>query len=243
MRSRNLYNPSSKKPFKLSRSRLENFIKCARCFYLDRRLGVEPPSGPPFNLNIAVDALFKKEFDVYREKKEPHPLMREYGINAVPYAHPHLNIWRENFKGVQFLHEPTNLLITGAIDDVWMNPEGALIIADYKATSKNGEITLEDEWKIAYKRQMEIYQWLFRRNGFKVANTGYFVYSNGLKDCDDFKDCLRFKTVVLPHEGNDSWVEKCILDAHACLTSSAIPNMTDDCGFCKYLRDASSIKG
>ena len=39
-----------------------------------------------------------------------------------------------------------------------------LIIVDYKATAKNGEVNLDADWQIGYKRQMEIYQWLFRQN-------------------------------------------------------------------------------
>lgn len=242
MRTRNLYDPLSSKPFKLSRSRLENFIRCPRCFYIDRRLGVEPPPGYPFNLNSAVDTLLKKEFDLYRVKKVPHPLMKDFGVDAIPFAHPDLNIWRENFKGVQFLHEPSNLLITGAIDDVWINPDEELIIVDYKATSKNGEITLDDAWKIGYKRQMEIYQWLFRRNGFNVAKTGYFVYCNGLKGEAEFGDCLKFKTKLLPYVGDDSWIDKCISDAHTCLNSDIPPNIKEGCGFCMYLEDVTSLR-
>src|SRR3972149_10504652 len=59
-----LYNPKDKKPFKLSRSKLELFTECPRCFYLDRKLGVGRPPGFPFALNSAVDALLKKEFDI-----------------------------------------------------------------------------------------------------------------------------------------------------------------------------------
>ncbi len=39
-RTRNLYDPASKEPFRLSRSKIDLFLECARCFYLDRRLGV-----------------------------------------------------------------------------------------------------------------------------------------------------------------------------------------------------------
>ena len=43
IRSRNLYKPNQEKPFKLSRSKVDNFISCKRCFYIDRRLGVGHP--------------------------------------------------------------------------------------------------------------------------------------------------------------------------------------------------------
>ncbi|MGH8248319.1 MAG: PD-(D/E)XK nuclease family protein, partial [Gammaproteobacteria bacterium] len=85
-RTRNLYFPGSAKPFRLSRSKVELFVACPRCFYLDRRLGVAPPSGPPFNLNSAVDELLKREFDTYRKLSQPHPLMERSGVDAIPYA-------------------------------------------------------------------------------------------------------------------------------------------------------------
>ena len=63
-RVRNLFEPGLKEPFRLSRSRIENFLNCPRCFYLDRKLGVDQPPGYPFSLNAAVDTLLKKEFDL-----------------------------------------------------------------------------------------------------------------------------------------------------------------------------------
>ena len=74
-RTKNIYDPKSNKPFRLSRVRIENFLACPKCFYLDRRLGIAQPGGFPFNLNKAVDTLLKKEFDLHRAKQKAHPLM------------------------------------------------------------------------------------------------------------------------------------------------------------------------
>ena len=237
-RTRNLYHPDSREVFKLSRSKLENFIRCRLCFYLDLRLGVAQPPGFPFNLNSAVDHLLKKEFDIHRAKNEPHPLMEHYGIDAVPFQHKDLNTWRENFVGVQYQHKPTNFLITGAIDDVWQNSKGELIVVDYKATSKESEVTIDADWQDGYKRQMEIYQWLLRKNGFKVSDTGYFVYANGRRDRKAFDGKLEFDVTVLPYEGDDSWVEKEIKNAHRCLRSSAPPDPDPSCEYCEYRKAA-----
>jgi len=172
--------------FKLSRSKIDLFLNCPRCFYLDRRLGVGRPPMFPYTLNSAVDALLKKEFDIHRSKGEAHPMMEHYKIDAIPFKHEKMDEWRNNFTGIQYLHKPTNLLIFGAIDDIWINPDKELIIVDYKSTSKDGDINLDADWQIGYKRQMEIYQWLFRKNDFKVSNIGYFVYANGIKDKEAF---------------------------------------------------------
>lgn len=229
--------------FKLSRSKIDLFLNCPRCFYLDRRLGVSQPSGPPFSLNNAVDLLLKREFDGYRALQKTHPLMLENGIDAVPFSHPELEHWRDSLhKGISYALPGTNLIISGGVDDVWVNRSGELIIVDYKATSKKVEVSLDEDWQIAYKRQMEIYQWLFRRNGFRVHPTGYFVYCNGVQDAERFDANLRFSIKVIGYTGNDEWIEDVIRDAHRCLSSGELPQSSAGCQFCKYREAARSVE-
>ena len=241
-RTRNLYDPKNSTPFKLSRSKIELFLDCPRCFFLDRKLGVGRPPGFPFNLNSAVDALLKKEFDKYRAKGTKHPLIEKYGVDAIPAQHPDLNTWRENFKGVQFHHKLTNLLITGAIDDLWINPKGEYIVVDYKATAKDEDITaLDKEWHDGYKRQMEMYQWLIRKNGLLVSDTGYFVYANGKSSRDGFNGRLEFDVTLISYVGASGWVDKAILAISKCLKSSKIPKPGDDCDYCAYLSAVNGV--
>ena len=200
-RTKNIFNPSDSKPFKLSRSKIELFIECQRCFYIDRRLGVGRPPGFPFNLNSSVDALLKNEFDTYRVKGLKHPLIEKYGVDARPAPHKDLDKWRQNFTGIQYLHEPTNLLVFGAIDDLWINSRDEYIVVDYKATSKNEKITnINQGWQITYKRQIEIYQWLLRNSGYSVSNAGYFVYCNGQKNRDAFNGKLEFDITLISYK-------------------------------------------
>jgi CRISPR/Cas system-associated exonuclease Cas4 (RecB family) len=241
-RTRNIFDPKSTEAFKISRSKIDLFLNCPRCFYLDRRLGVGQPPGYPFNLNTAVDTLLKKEFDVHRANVTPHPLMKEYGINAIPFTHEKMDEWRENFKGVQYHHKGINLIITGALDDIWVNPQGELIVVDYKSTSKTEEVTLDADWQIGYKRQMEIYQWLLRQNGFKVSNVGYFVYCNGDTDKEAFDAKLEFKIKVIPYTGNDGWIEQTLNSLHKCLMVESLPESGPDCDFCHYRQAANKFE-
>jgi len=241
-RLRGLFAPNAKDPFKLSRSKIDLFIECPRCFYLDRKLGIGRPPGFPFSLNSAVDILLKKEFDLHRAKKEAHPLMKHYGIKAVPFDHPKMKEWRNPFQGIQFLHPETNLLIFGAIDDLWQDEKNRLIIVDYKSTSTSREITLDDEWKKSYKRQMEIYQWLFLQNGFDVSETGYFVYCNGNTDKSAFDGKLEFDVKILPYKGDVTWISKLIFDIKKCLSSSDIPCPNPNCDYCLYQKNVQDIE-
>jgi len=138
--------------------------------------------------------------------------------------------------GVQYVHEPTNLLLYGAVDDIWVDKKGELIVVDYKATSKVEEVTLDAEWQNSYKRQMEIYQWLLRKLGFKVSKTGYFVYCNGKTDRDGFNGRVEFDITVLPYTGDDSWIEAVVLNLKKCLKSKKIPKESTDCEFCGYAK-------
>lgn len=234
-RTRNLYDSNSPETFRISRSKIDLFINCPRCFYLDRRLGVAQPPGYPFSLNSAVDKLLKKEFDTHRAKGTTHPLMKAYGIDAVPLSHEKINEWRDSLRaGITFKIDDENVVITGGVDDVWVKPDGEFIIADYKATSKDDEVTLDADWQIGYKRQMEMYIWLFRKNGFKVSDTGYFVYCNGNTDKAAFDAKLEFDIKVIPYTGNTDWVEPTIRKAIECLKQDTLPEPGEDCDYCKY---------
>jgi len=237
-----LYENKTGKAFKISRSKIDLFIQCQKCFYLDRVLGIGRPPGFPFSLNSAVDKLLKKEFDIHRAEHTTHPLMKAYGLDAIPFKHPKMNEWRENFRGITYLDPGTNLLITGAVDDVWIKPNGELIIVDYKSTSKESEVNLDAQWQDGYKRQMEIYQWLFRKNGFTVSDTGYFVYCNGKTDKEAFDAKLEFDIKLLPYTGKTDWIEPTIKNIYECLNSEIIPRAADDCDYCNYVKSREGVK-
>jgi hypothetical protein len=238
--AKKLFDPASDKPFALSRSKVALFMECPRCFYLDRRLGIARPAGFPFNLNSAVDALLKKEFDAFRRRGEPHPFMSAAGLNAVPHAHPQLETWRANFTGVRTVHEPSGFELFGAIDDLWRDlGTGELIVADYKATSKAAEVTLDADWQDGYKRQMEFYQWLLRRQGLTVAKRGWFVYCNGRRDLDAFDNRLEFRVKMIPYDGDDAWVEPVLLDIRDTLDAPEPPPPGEDCEYCVFAEKAT----
>lgn len=235
------FDASSSEPFRISRSKIDVFIECPRCAFLDLRLGVKRVSGPSFTLNNAVDELFKREFDIHREAKTAHPLMRRYGVDAVPLADDRLDEWRDALRrGIAARHAPTNLYVRGGIDDVWVASTGELIIVDYKATSKKEGPSTPSDLYPSYKRQMEIYQWLFRQNGFAVSPTGYFVYANGKSDMKAFDGRLEFDVVLIPYTGDDSWVDRALVDLKAMLMSETIPPIGKDfrgegpCEYCTY---------
>jgi len=220
----------------LSRSKIDLFMECQRCFYIDNKLGTARPPGYPFNLNSAVDALLKKELDSYRAKGEQHPLAKAYGLDAVPFAHERMDEWRNALnQGVQFVHKATGLTVRGGVDDIWVNKNGELIVIDYKATSKDGKIeSLDEDWHRGYKRQIEVYQWLLRQNGFKVSDTGYWFYANASKDREAFDGRLDFELTLVPYKGSTDWIDDTLIALKTCLDSEQIPPAGEECDYCRY---------
>lgn len=229
--------------WKLSRSKIDLFLECPRCFYLDNKLGTKRPGMPSFNLNIAVDELFKKEFDVHRKEGTTHPLLEKYEIDAVPFAHNDLDAWRDNFTGIMHTDPDTGLLVSGAVDDIWVRPDGELIVVDYKATSKDGRIEQlgDSPWEQQYTRQLGVYKWLLEQNGFTVADTGYLVYANADQAVDAFNDQLVFETTVVPVPTDTKWIAPTLGDIKSCLERDEIPPTGQACEYCPY-REAAGKK-
>ena len=219
----------------ISRSKVELFLECPRCFWLDVRAKLRRPSGPPFSLNVAVDHLLKNEFDRYRGGAVVPPRVAKEGLAYIPAAHPDLPHWRLNFQGVRVDHPASGLTAFGAIDDLWIDAAGRHYVVDYKATAKADEVSLDAEWQVAYKRQVEFYQWLLRGRGLDVSDRAFFVYANGIKDDGPFDDVLRFRTKIIAYDGDAGWVEPTLIEVAACLAQDDPPAPATDCEYCRYV--------
>ena len=224
---------------KISRYSVEKFLNCPRCCVLEVKYKIRPLS-LPFTLNMAVDNLCKNEFDYYREKQEPHPMFLEHDIEAVPFKHPDIDRWRNNRQGIRYISEEHQYNFGGAIDDVWQKPNGQLIISDVKATSKNefdwDKTFNQYDYAKGYQRQLEMYQWLFKMNGFDVASEAYLVYYNGKKHEPSFNKKLKFDEYVIKLECSTDWVEEKVIETAKMIQSDQFPKPSSSCANCNYLK-------
>ena len=255
-RHRGQYDPTNPVPYELSRSRIENFVRCPACFYLQQVKVVPFPSIPGFNINEATDILLKRDFDQYRGSETTHPFLQGIGMeHLIPYQHPDFEKWTQSLHfgadgRMNTVHQEGNIKLGGGLDDVWFNTKTKeLHIVDYKSTSQkmNGKkITLDDQWKASYKRQMDIYVWIMRRKGFKVSSTGYFLYCDGDRFTKErfLKSdgaVMQFKMSLLPYEVTTSWIEPTLLEIKNCLNKSSIPEHSNHCEFGIFLNALSHV--
>ena len=254
-RHRGTYNPENEEAYELSRSRIENFVKCPACFYLTQVKGIKFPSIPGFNINEATDVLLKRDFDKFRGAENTHQFLINLDMgHLVPFEHPDFELWTQSLHfGAQgrmhFIHEASNLKVGGGLDDVWFNKNTEeLHIVDYKSTSQKTDgkvITLDDKWKAAYKRQMDLYVWVMKQKGFNVSSTGYFLYCDG----DRFSDysflnendaSMKFKMNLLSYEVDLSWIEPTLLQIKDCLTQTTCPSHNFQCEYGQFLKAIGS---
>lgn len=256
-RHRGVYNPKNPLPYELSRTRVENYIKCPACFYLQQVKGVKFPTFPSFNLNEATDILLKRDFDKYRGREKTHPFLIAIGKeHLVPYYHENFQLWTQSIHfalegRMNFHHEATNLKVGGGLDDVWLNKKTSeLHIVDYKSTSQRTEgkkITLNDPWKVSYKRQMDFYVWVMLKKKFNVSKKGFFLYCDG----DRFENYtfleleranMRFKMTLIPYDVDLSWIDSTLYDIKNCLSLDLPPSHSENCEYGNFISQIDLIQ-
>ena len=232
----------------LSRTAWDSFIRCKRCFYMERKLKIRPIGMPGYPINSRVDALLKEEFDIYREKQEPHPIFKKYNLNFVPFKmdKEKFNDFRNNRKGVRAKSTKTNFTIYGAIDDLWHNKDNdEIVVVDYKATSNKYGIDYVNSkmpYHKAYLRQLDFYAYLLKLNKFKVFKTGYwFVCNAQYKDQKTFSGNLNFKVELLSYNVSTEYIENTLVELEKCYNSSRIPLPTVACDTCRWLKETSKL--
>ena len=232
----------------VSRTAWESFIRCKKCFYLERKLKVRPIGMPGYPINSRVDTLLKAEFDIYRKKQEPHPIIRKNKLNFVPYKmeEQKLKDFRNNFKGVRAKSIKTNFIIYGSIDDIWLNKDTEeVVILDYKATSTKENINYVTSSKVyhkSYLRQLDFYAYLLKLNNFKVFKTGYWILCNA-RDIDQktFGDKLNFKIDLISYDVKTDYIEDTLVELEKCYNSNKTPVSSHLCDTCRWQKETSKL--
>jgi hypothetical protein len=221
---------------RLSRSSLELFQQCSRCFWLDQHHKIGRPRGFPYTLSSAVDFLVKQEFDKYRREGTLPPILMRHNIRAKLFNGPELPVWRENFKGIQYVDEDLNAMLCGAVDDILEFPDASLAVVDYKSSGSR-EIKIYDD----YKRQMDVYNWLLQRKGYQTQAEAYFVVYQVDKTGGGFQNALPFREELRVIKTNPEWVGDVFEQAVIVARRETPPDLETPCEHCIYVQKASSF--
>ena len=241
MFKKKLYSKNSSRPFKLSRTKIDLFFECRRCFFLDQKFGIKRPHGTPLVLSNRIVDDFKKELNICRVEKNIHSKVKDLNKNLIPASHNKLEEWKSSFKGISFLHDSTNLLIYGIIDDVWWdrttNKNHSVVI---KSNSKKNHMSYENIWP-GYWRQLSLYSYLLSKNLLPMSSTGILVFINAPTNISQIEDKSYFGLNIFEKILDFDWIEPTIQLISKTLKNENPPENSKKCKYCNYYYNIKKI--
>ncbi len=214
--------------YKFSPSSLSLLKNCPRCFWLHFRKNIRRPAGIFPSLPSGMDRILKTHFDVFRDRGELPPELNKLNGKIRLFDDAELlEEWRNNFKGIKWIDKDGNQL-RGAVDNILQKGE-KLIVLDYKTRG----YPLKTDTHLYYKDQMDFYNFLLRKNGFKTENYAYLLFYFPLK-VNEQGDVI-FDTELVKMKVDVDNAEKIFKNALKVLKGD-MPEPKTDCDYCKWVQ-------
>jgi len=218
------------KQTKLSPSSINLMLECPRCFWLQIVKKIRRPSGPFPSLPNGMDKILKIHFDSFMEKGElPPELKKEECVNgscSLFDDQEKLKIWRSNFKGIEYTEPKSGVMLHGAVDNLLVKGK-KLIVLDYKTRG----FPLKEDTHTHYQNQMNMYNFLLRKNGYETEDYTYLLFYHPDKVTASGK--VIFNTDLVKMKTSVEDAEKVLLQAIK-LIKGRIPKPSEGCGFCGW---------
>ncbi len=217
-------------PYKLSPSTLNLFKECKRCFWLKFNKQIKRPDTIFPSLPSGMDRILKIHFDNYRDKDQLPPELKELKELKLFKDKPLLEEWRNNRKGIRVEDKEGNIL-RGAVDNI-LTKENKLIVLDYKTRGD----PLKEDTKDHYQDQLDIYNFLLRKNNYKTEDYSYLLFYHP-KEVNK-KGNVIFNTDLIKMKINVKNAENIWKNALKVLKGK-MPKPDKECGFCGWVLEFS----
>lgn len=213
--------------YKFSPSSLSLLKECPRCFWLAFNKNIKRPAGIFPSLPSGMDGVLKRHFDKFMEKGELPPELAELNGEVKLFDDKELmKVWRSNFKGIQWTDDEGNLL-RGAVDNI-LKKGNKLIVLDYKTRG----YALKDDTAQHYQDQLDIYNFLLRKNGYETEDYAYLIFYHPSTVNED--GAVVFNTDLIKMKINLKNAERILKNALSVL-KGGMPNSEAGCEFCKWI--------
>jgi len=212
--------------YKFSPSSLSLLKDCPRCFWLRFNKKINRQAGIFPSLPSGMDKILKVHFDKFMKKGELPPELQKFNGKLKLFDDEELlNVWRNNFKGIQWTDKKGNLF-RGAVDNILVKGK-KLIVLDYKTRG----YPLKEDTHEHYQDQMDIYNFLLRKNDYQTEDYTYLlfyhpnkVHENG--DVDFHADLVKIKVNI----DNAKKIFKKAVE----VLEGDIPKASEECEYCKW---------
>ncbi len=234
MWKRKLYVKDNLNAFSISRSKIDLFFDCNRCFYLDQKYGIKRPHGTPLVINNFVVNHYKNILNEFRLKQEVYPDSKKIKRKLIPSNIDSLNNWNHPFKGISYIHKKTNFRLKASLDDVWQCEETKKFFpVIIKSTSRKKDINSDSIWP-GYWKQLSLYSYLLSKNSLDVSNSGVLVYLNASENFPSNHQKIDFELLIFEKELELLWIEPTLEIIYKTLNSDNLPLNHNSCKYCRY---------
>ena len=217
--------------YKLSPSSINLMLECPRCFWLQLVKKIKRPEGVFPSLPGGMDRIIKRHFDKFMEKGELPPELRgeECASDGCRLFNDKakLEIWRNARKGIQYKDKTTGILIRGAVDNL-LKKGKKLIVLDYKTRG----YPLKENTHEHYQTQMDLYNFLLRKNGYETENYAYLLFYYPREITETGEVIFDTKLIKIPTDAKRG--EKVFKKAIEIL-KGPMPKPSENCEFCKWI--------
>lgn len=212
---------------RLSPSSLNLLEDCPRCFWLDKVKGIKRPAGAFPSLPSGVDRILKAHFDRFMAAGQLPPELRKEGIEAKLFSNKTLlDEWRNNRRGIRYKDGTSEVTLMGAVDNL-LEKEGKLIVLDFKTRG----FALKPDTHHHYQDQLNIYNFLLRKNGYRTENYTYLLFYMPEKVMKSGE--FIFETKLVKMKVNTKHALELFQKAIGVLRGR-IPESSVHCKFCKW---------
>jgi hypothetical protein len=162
---------------RLSKSTLEEYVRCPRCWWLSKTQNLKVPDGIRAGVPMGIDRVLKGHYDAHRAAKTvPPELVGKIPGGLYPGDRMSLADMRNWRKGLAVAVGPYEL--STAFDDLLYNPATKLYnMFDAKSKAK---LTNEEDTMRYYQTQADAYDLALNANGYPTDGWGYFAYYSPL---------------------------------------------------------------
>ena len=226
---------------RLSKSSLEKFRSCPKCFWLEKNQGLKQPDGIRAGVPMGIDRVLKGHYDSYRVTRSvPPELKGQIPGGLYPGDRISMGDLRNWRKGLTVVFDGFEL--STAMDDLLFNPAtGIYNVIDAKSKAK---LTDEKDTKKYYQTQADAYDWALNENGYKTDGDCFFAYYSPVSVDPGLVGPLvpfRWNCQVIKIVAEHDSIKSLLVSAGKCLESS-LPEPSKDCGYCQFVADRTAME-
>jgi len=240
---------------RLSKSQLDKFQDCPRCFWLKHKHGLDQPEMISSKVWKGIERITQAHYETHRQAQTtPSNIIGQVPVGAIPYQGEKIDLKSLRYWGKGLAFEVDGITVTTALDDMlqWtVDGKTKYAVIDYKSKSKE---TDEASTAELYQNQADVFDLACNLNKHPTDGLVYFDYWYPIEVTagDQERTLQRWGSQIIALKADHDRVKNLVLAAAACLDSAMPePNILrvkgkkgeklEGCPVCIYVQERAQI--